>query len=245
LEIIPSIDIKNGKCVKLVQGVPDSGREISEDPVKIAKKWADDGARVLHIIDLDAAIYGDTDNFETVKGILRVLNKLNIHAEVGGGIRTIEKAKELIKSGASWIILGTVAVKDPKLTNKIIESVGSKRVIIAIDSKKDRILTQGWRFKSKLSPISAVNKYQNLGISAFLYTDVDVEGTMKGVNVNFIKNIVKLSRIPIIYSGGVSSLNDIAELTRTGVQGVIVGRAFYDGIFTLKEAVEIAKSTSS
>jgi len=237
LKVIPSVDLKDGKCVKLVQGKPGSGRVISEDPVEAALYWQREGAELLHIIDLDAAIYGSLRNRETIK---RILGELSIPVEVGGGVRSLQDVEELLKAGASWVILGTAAFKNPNLVLEAAEKFGPEKLIVALDSAKGKILVEGWKTPLEVSPWKAAEAFENLGIHAFLYTDVEVEGTLEGVKLERVKQLAGRLKTRLIYAGGVASLGDLEKLKRAGVMGVVVGRALYDGRFTLNEAKKVA-----
>ncbi|MHC1564005.1 MAG: 1-(5-phosphoribosyl)-5-[(5-phosphoribosylamino)methylideneamino]imidazole-4-carboxamide isomerase [Candidatus Hecatellaceae archaeon] len=238
MEVIPSVDIKNGECVKLVRGKPGSGRTISEDPLKVALEWERLGAKRLHLVDLDAALYGGRGNRDVV---LEIIRKVSIPVEVGGGVRSIQDAGEILKAGARWVIFGTAAFRNPAAVYETVESYGAEKVIVAIDSAGGKVLVEGWTGYASASIFQALKTYERLGIYAFLYTDVAVEGTLEGVRLERVRRLVEASSQPIIYAGGVSSLEDIERLRGAGVVGVVVGRALYDGRFTLKEAEKVAE----
>ncbi|KYH38694.1 MAG: 1-(5-phosphoribosyl)-5-[(5-phosphoribosylamino)methylideneamino] imidazole-4-carboxamide isomerase [Candidatus Hecatellales archaeon B24] len=238
MEVIPSVDVKNGKCVKLVRGKPGSGRIISEDPVEAALEWERLGARRLHLVDLDAALYGGRGNREV---ILEIVRRVSIPVEVGGGVRSLQDAGEILRAGAQWIIFGTAAFKNPGAVYKTVETYGAERVMVAIDSAGGKVLVEGWTGYASASLFEALKTYERLGIYAFLYTDVAVEGTLEGVRLERVRRLVEASSQPIIYAGGVSSLEDLERLKGTGVIGVVVGRALYDGRFTLEEAEKVAE----
>jgi phosphoribosylformimino-5-aminoimidazole carboxamide ribotide isomerase len=238
LYIIPSVDILNGKCVKLIQGKPGTGLEVSPDPVQVAKMWEEKGAEILHVVDLDAAIFGSKRSRKIVKEILR---KISIPVEVGGGIRNIEEAVSLVKEGASWIILGTKAVEKPEFVGEVIEKVGSNHVIVALDSRKKLVLKKGWKDETQVSPFEFAKFFEPYNLASILFTDVEVEGTLTGINFENIVKLVNSTRIPITYSGGVSSIQDVLKLLNVNLRGVVVGRALYDGYFTLEEAMEVVK----
>lgn len=238
--VIPSVDIIGGACVKLVQGRVGSGFAVSADPVAVAKKWEEEGARILHVVDLDGALKGTRENRRAVS---RILGEVSIPVEVGGGMRSVEDVVDVIEAGARWIILGTLTVEKPDLVEEICGLIGSGKVIIALDSRGEEVVTRGWTVGHPISPIALAKEYERLKVGAYLYTPVQVEGTEGGVDVEEVRRLASLTRIPIIYAGGVSSLRDIAGLAQTGIRGVVVGSALYKGRFTLKEAEKAAEKT--
>lgn len=237
--IIPSVDISGGKCVKLVQGKSGSGREISTDPVEVARMWERQGAKVLHVVDLDAAMYVEKDNHAV---IARILREVNIQVQVGGGIRTTENARLYVNDGARWVIVGTAAIENPDFVSEAANAVGSSRIIVAVDSRKGVVVTRGWTSESQTLTLGALSYFATLDIAAVLYTDVEVEGSLKGLNIDHIQSLASSSSIPLIYSGGISSLEDVRALSETDVKAAVVGRALYDGRFTLQAAQEAAGS---
>lgn len=233
----------DGKCVKLIQGKPGSGVKISNNPVAVAKFWENNGAKILHVIDLDAAIYGpEKSNRDIIREILR---NVKIPVQVGGGVRSIMDVTLLLGAGARWVILGTAAIENLSFVREVISMVDSKRIIIALDAKEGYVVKEGWKTKVKVSPYQLAKMFEPLDVAAYLFTDVDVEGTMKGVEIGNVKRLVELTKIPIIYAGGISSLQDIVKLLRVGVAGVVVGRALYEGVFSLKEAMELVRNAGS
>ncbi len=237
--VVPSVDIKDGRCVKLVQGKPGTGIVVSDDPVKVAEHWISEGAEVLHVVDLDGAIYGERRNSPIVSQILK---EVSIPVQVGGGIRTVEDALTVLSEGASWVILGTAAVENRDFVKELARAAGPERVIVSLDSRRGRVLKHGWRVEAGGSLIQWARTFENLGLAGFLFTDVKVEGTMEGIRLNYIKELVNATRIPVLYAGGISSLDDLARLAETGVHGVVVGMALYEGRFSLKEAQELAEN---
>jgi len=239
--VIPSVDIKDGRCVKLIRGKPGSGRVISDDPLEVAKSWEEEGAEILHLIDLDAAISGDERNREIIKHILA---EMKIPVEVGGGIRTVEKALALLEAGAEWVIMGTAAVENPTLVSEVAEVINASHLILAIDSEGARVLTRGWTQRTQLSTEEAVKWFRDLKLAAFLYTDVKVEGTLRGIDDEGIRRLIAATETPIIYSGGITSLQDVRTLAQLGLRGAVVGRALYDGHFTLREAIDVVQAAA-
>lgn len=233
--IIPAVDISGGRCVQLVEGRIETAR-IYGDPLEWAKRWQREGAECLHVVDLDAAL-GLGDNLEK---ILEILQEIEIPVQVGGGIRTLERAKSLVNAGAERLVVGTVAIQNPAFLDALIGELGARKLVIAIDARRGKIAVKGWQEVTDLSPQEAVKIFENKGIWGFLFTCVDVEGKMRGVAIEETKRVVSSTNLPVIASGGVGDLEDIVKLKSTGVYGVVVGKALYDGRFSLQEAMEVA-----
>lgn len=234
--IIPSIDIQNSKCVKLVQGKEGSEQVVLENPLEVAKLWERQGAKWLHIIDLDAT-FGKGNNTEIIK---EIISKVKIPVEVGGGIRSEEIASEIINAGAKRIIIGTKAITDPNFIAKLSKRFGKDKIMIALDSKERKVVIKGWKESTGLDPIDTAKKLSKY-CGSFLFTSVELEGLMAGLDFDFIKQFIKSIKLPIIISGGVGKLEDIKRLKKLGAAGVIIGMAFYKGVFSLKDAMKAAK----
>ena len=240
--VIPSVHIKDGKCVKLIQGKPGSGAVISNDPVQIAKRWEKEGAKILHVIDLDGALTGNRKNKSIVA---QILAEVNIPIQVGGGIRNIDEALETLDTGAQWVIIGTTAIENPNFLIELFKLVDQSQIIIALDSREGKVLKNGWTRQTEESPAELAERYQRFQMAAYLYTEVEAEGRVQGVNIQAVKSLVSSTKIPIIYSGGVSSLQDLKDLTQAGSYGAVIGSALYKGKFTLKEAESAVEKKSS
>ncbi|HHW17222.1 MAG TPA: 1-(5-phosphoribosyl)-5-[(5-phosphoribosylamino)methylideneamino]imidazole-4-carboxamide isomerase [Methanothermobacter sp.] len=232
--IIPAVDIKDGKCVQLVQGVPGTEQVIIDDPIGAAMKWEKMGARTLHLIDLDGAL-GTGNNFHIIEEIVK---SLPIPVQVGGGIRTREYARKLLDIGVRRIILGTVAVENPEMVKKLSREYGSDQIMVAVDSKDSKVLIKGWTKKTTMEAPSLARLFEKMGAGSILFTNVNVEGLLEGVDIKPLKEIIRAVKIPIIYSGGVTSTRDLELLKRTGVRGVVIGSALYKGKIDFKEALE-------
>lgn len=232
--IIPAVDIKNGKCVQLVQGKPGSEQVIIENPEKVAKKWEDQGASVVHVIDLDGALES-TNNIRTIKNIL---NEISVPIQLGGGIRSIDYAKELLNLDIERLIIGTMAIKHPEIISQLSKEYGKDRIMISLDSKDEQVVIKGWQEKINKSPYELSKEFEEHGAGSILFTNVDVEGLLKGFYIDPILKLVKSTNIPIVYSGGVSSIEDIKLLQNTGVKGVVIGSAIYKNKINLKEALK-------
>ncbi len=234
--VIPSVDIQRGRCVQLVGGRPETER-VYGDPVELAQRWVAEGARYLHLVDLDAAM-GSGDNFEK---IVEVLANVRVGVQVGGGIRTIDRANELLGNGADRVILGTAAVRDPELVKELIELAGGERVMVALDARSGRVTVEGWKKQTEKSVIELAQEFERMGVGALLFTSVDVEGSMRGVDVKWIRELVGAVKIPVFAAGGVGTLDDVRIAREAGVAGLVLGMALYEGKFTLKRAMEVAE----
>ena len=232
--IMPAVDIKNGKCVQLVQGKPGSEQVIIENPEKVAKKWEDLGAEVVHVIDLDGALESTT-NIETIK---KVLDEVSVPIQLGGGIRSIEYAEELLNLDIDRLIIGTMGIKNPETISKLSDEYGSERVMISLDSKDNKVVIKGWQEKIDKSATEISKEFQDLGAGSILFTNVDVEGLLGGFYVDPVIDLVNSVDIPVVYSGGVTSLDDLKQLQTTGAKGVVIGSALYKDKINLVDALK-------
>lgn len=239
-EIIPAVDMRGGKCVQLVQGVPGSEIVSLDDPLAVALEWVSKGAKTLHLVDLDGAIEGERKNAPIIEKIVKNCKEKGVSIQVGGGIRSFEDAASLIELGVSRVILGTAALQNPELIKQLSKNYGSSRVNVALDAKNGKISIKGWTEECAQTPVEMGRKFEELGAGSLLFTNIDTEGLMQGVNPVPTKELVESVSIPVIASGGVSSVADIKTLKNTGAAGVVVGSALYTGRFTLEEAIEAA-----
>src|SRR3989338_219840 len=239
--IIPAIDIKSGKCVRLFQGRMDKETVYSDDPVSVAKRWEDEGAEFLHIVDLDGAVSGVPKNKEIIGNIIK---SVKIPLEVGGGIRNIETIKEYFSIGAKKVVIGTVAWENPILISEVCK-VFPERIIVGIDAKNGNVAVSGWEDVTDTSASELAKRFEGMGISGIIYTDISRDGTLSGPNIDSIKFFAKSISIPVITSGGVSDINDIKnimKLKKHGVDGVIIGKALYSGSVNLRGAIKLVGS---
>lgn len=234
--VIPAIDLKNKKCVSLVQGIPGTERVSLDEPLAVAKSWVGEGANVLHLIDLDGAIGGQRLNSSIIESII---NKFNVETQVGGGIRSKEDARGLLNLGVNRVILGTAAINNPSLVEELARKFGSERIMVALDSKNGRVTTHGWAKQSAYTPVELGREFEELGAGSILFTDIDTEGLLNGVNPEPTRELAQALGIPVIASGGITTLSDIEEIKKTGAKGVVVGAALYVGNFKLREALEL------
>jgi phosphoribosylformimino-5-aminoimidazole carboxamide ribotide isomerase len=235
LILYPAIDIRDGKAVRLIQGDYDQETAYDDDPVVAARRWVDGGARWLHVVDLDGARAGEPVNLEHVR---RIVAAVGIPVQLGGGLRDSKKVEEAISSGAERIVLGTAAVRDPDLAAAIAGAHGD-RVVVSVDSRSGKVAAEGWTEASDLDTAEVIAALAERGIRRFVYTPVDVDGLMEGPDLDSLREAAKATDGELIYSGGVGSLDDLRALAELGVDnlgGVIVGRALYEGRFTVAEA---------
>jgi phosphoribosylformimino-5-aminoimidazole carboxamide ribotide isomerase len=232
MEIIPAIDLRNGKCVRLYQG--DYGQEtiFSDDPVSVALRWQSEGARRLHIVDLDGAAKGEPSNLEAIEDIIAAID---IPVQVGGGIRSIETIEQLYATGVERAILGTVAVEKPDLVKEACQRF-SDRIIISIDARDRWVATRGWLQKSTVTASELAGKMIELGAMRFIYTDISRDGTLTSPNFEAIAELLSEVSVPVIAAGGISSVSHLTKLAEIGVEGAIVGKAIYTDDVKLSEA---------
>lgn len=240
-EVIPAVDMKGGKCVQLVQGVPGSEIISLDDPLEAALDWVGRGAKTLHLVDLNGAIEGKRKNARIIEEIVSTCKEKGVSIQVGGGIRSFEDAASLLELGVSRVILGTAALQNPELITRLASSFGSLHVNVALDAKNGKISIKGWTEECAYTPVEMGRKFEELGAGSILFTNIDTEGLMQGVNPIPTKELVESVDIPVIASGGVSSLQDLLVLKNTGAAGVVVGSALYTGKFTLEDAIEFIK----
>jgi phosphoribosylformimino-5-aminoimidazole carboxamide ribotide isomerase len=237
-EVIPAVDMRGGKCVQLVQGVPGSEIVSLDDPLAVALDWVDKGAEYLHLVDLDGAIEGERKNAPIIEKIVEACKEKGIRIQVGGGIRNFEDATALLNLGVSRVILGTAALQEPELVRMLVNSFGSACITVALDAKNGKISIKGWTEECAQTPVEMGRKFEELGAGSLLFTNIDTEGLMQGVNPVPTKELVESVNIPVIASGGVSSLQDLQVLKETGASGVVIGSALYTGRFSIEEAIK-------
>ena len=233
-EVIPAIDILGGKCVRLKQGKFNAKKIYFKNPVDAAKKWEADGAKRLHVVDLDGAKIGIPKNLEIVK---KIIESINIPIQFGGGIRNYEQIEELLNLGIDRVILGTYAIFNPNLLEDVCKKYGSK-IIVSIDAKDNKIASKGWREVSSKDILTFAREATALGVQRFVYTDISRDGMLEGPNFEGIKNFATQVKAKVIASGGISSKEDIEALRKLNlVEGCIVGKAIYTGAIQLAEVL--------
>ena len=235
MDIIPAIDIKDGKCVRLFQGNYSKEKVFGNNLLEIASKWIDLGAKRLHIVDLDGAKHGSQKNISIIK---KLVEFSNIPIQIGGGVRKCSDAKSLFELGVDKIIFGTSAVKNPNEIVSTIEKFGSEFVIVGIDAKNGMVQTNGWLFESELKSNILFNNMINLGVEQFIYTDVTRDGTLSEPNYQQIIEILENFKVKLTVAGGVANINQLVKLKNIGVDSAISGMALYEGKINLKEAIK-------
>jgi phosphoribosylformimino-5-aminoimidazole carboxamide ribotide isomerase len=237
LDILPAIDIRHGHVVRLSQGEPDRATDYDSDPVAQAERFVADGARWLHVVDLDRA-FGDGENAAPVRSIAeRVGSRVRI--ELSGGLRTLESARAALELPIARIVIGTAAVTDPALVESIVQEFGAERVAVGLDVREGRVAIRGWVQTSADRAIDVARRVVDAGVDTLIYTDVSRDGMLTGPD---IKGAVELQSLgaAVIASGGISSLEDVRSVRAAGLAGVIIGRALYEGRMTLREALACA-----
>jgi len=232
-EVIPAVDMQDGQVVQLVGGERGTGRTYG-DPVEAAERWVDAGAETLHLVDLDGAFEGDRENAPAVEAIL---DAVDVDVQLGGGIRTAHDACSLLELGVDRVILGTAAVENPTIVGAISEDFPGS-VMVSLDAKDGEVVVSGWTEGTGLDPAEAAARYEDEGAGTILFTDVDVEGQLEGIRREPVEAVVDAVDIPVVASGGVSTLEDVRALKDAGAAAVVVGTALYEGRFTLEEAME-------
>jgi phosphoribosylformimino-5-aminoimidazole carboxamide ribotide isomerase len=238
LILYPAIDIRDGKAVRLIQGDYDQETAYDDDPVVAARRWADGGARWLHVVDLDGARTGEPVNLEHVR---RIVASVSVPVQLGGGLRDSKKVEEAISSGAERIVLGTAAVRDPDMAEAIAAAHG-ERVVVSVDSRSGKVAAEGWTESSELGTTEVIAALTDRGVRRFVYTPVEVDGLMEGPDLDSLREAAEATDAELIYSGGIGSLDDLRALAELGLDnlgGVIVGRALYEQRFTVAEAQAI------
>lgn len=240
--LIPAIDLKEGKCVRLRQGRMEDDTVFSDDPVAVAMKWVNAGAKRIHLVDLDGAFAGVPKNAEIIHAIIDACP--HIPVQIGGGIRDEDTIQGYLDAGVQYVIIGTKAVSEPHFIRDVaIEFPG--HIIVGLDAKDGKVAIDGWSKLSRHDVIDLAQKFEDYGVEAIIYTDISRDGMMNGVNVEATANLARSIRIPVIASGGITSLDDIRALGKVaeeGVMGAITGRAIYEGTMDFAEAEKLAES---
>ncbi|PHS10648.1 MAG: 1-(5-phosphoribosyl)-5-[(5-phosphoribosylamino)methylideneamino]imidazole-4-carboxamide isomerase [Blastopirellula sp.] len=241
MDIWPAIDLRGGNCVRLQQGDYDRETVFGDDPAEMAKRWVEQGATCLHLVDLDGAKDGHVANRDAIEAILKAVD---IPCELGGGIRDEATIAELIKLGISRLVIGTKAVREPEWFREMCEKFPSK-LALGIDARDGMVATDGWLETSDTSAIDLAKQYEELDIAAVIYTDIATDGMMSGPNVAAMQEMKQAIRFPVIASGGVTTAGDVTKLTEAGLDGCIIGRTLYEGKLTVTEAVQAAQDAVS
>jgi phosphoribosylformimino-5-aminoimidazole carboxamide ribotide isomerase len=241
--LIPAIDLKDGQCVRLEQGDMDKATLFGDDPVAIARRWVDKGARRLHLVDLNGAFAGKPANEAVIRRILKELGS-EIEVQLGGGIRDLDTIERYLDAGLRYVIIGTAAVKNPGFLQDACTAFGG-HIIVGLDAKDGIVATDGWSRLTKHEVIHLAKKFQDYGVESVIYTDIGRDGMLTGINIDATVKLAQALTIPVIASGGLSNLTDIERLCAIedeGVEGVICGRSIYSGALDFEKAQELADS---
>jgi len=236
MDVIPAIDILDGRCVRLYQGDYQQSEVFGEDPVEVAQRWYSQGAKYLHVVDLDGARDGKPKNLKVIEAIAR---SIPIRVQMGGGLRDRESIVLVLNSGVSRVILGTAAVENSQLIADICAEF-PEQIMIGIDARDGKVATRGWLTTSEVMAVDLAKRMTSIGIAGIIYTDIHRDGTMQGPNVEALRQLAENVDVPVIASGGISSITDLLNLLSLesiGVKGAIVGRAIYTGDIQLREAI--------
>ena len=237
MEIIPAIDLLDGACVRLHQGDYEQVTRFSDDPVAQALSWQNQGATRLHLVDLDGAKRGEPVNDAAIRAITAALD---ISVQLGGGVRSVERAHDLLSCGLDRVILGTVAIEQPELVSQLAQRYPNQ-IVVGIDAKEGKVATRGWIEQSDVLATDLARRFSDAGIAAIITTDIATDGTLAGPNLTALREMAEASSVPVIASGGIGCMGDLLSLLPLeplGVTGVIVGRALYDGRVELAEAIQ-------
>jgi phosphoribosylformimino-5-aminoimidazole carboxamide ribotide isomerase len=237
--VIPAIDLREGRCIRLKQGRKEEATVYDGQPVEIAQSYQDNGARMLHIVDLDGAF--SDPNSRNLQVLREIIRKIKIPVQFGGGLRVYKDVEKVIELGVSRVVIGTLAVESPETLRRVVRSFGGDRIAVGIDAKNGQVMTRGWENEGNISALELAQEVAALAVERIIYTDVARDGMLTGVNIEQTCMIARESGLKVTASGGVSSLEDI-KLLRTasgcGIDSVIVGKALYEGRFTLKDALQ-------
>ncbi|MCA1961031.1 MAG: 1-(5-phosphoribosyl)-5-[(5-phosphoribosylamino)methylideneamino]imidazole-4-carboxamide isomerase [Desulfomonile sp.] len=242
--IIPAIDLKQGKCVRLRQGKMESSMIFNEDPSAQARLWEDAGARRVHVVDLDGSVSGRPANFETIRDIV---GAIRVPVQLGGGIRGEDVIRMYLDVGVDRVILGTMAAKDPE---RVLDFLGKfpGKIAVGIDAREGRVAVQGWTEETHVKASDLARRFDSAGAAAFIYTDISRDGMMAGPNIGATREFARGLSTPVILSGGVSTIDDVQAalaLEKHGVNGIIIGRALYEGRINLGEAIKLAEERNA
>ena len=239
MEVIPAIDLIDGRCVRLYQG--DYSRETvySDDPVEVALRWERLGARRIHVVDLDGARAGSPQNLDVIS---RIADAVRVPVQMGGGVRTIDSIREVIDSGVDRVMLGTVAVRDPAIVTSACEQFGAETILVAIDSRDGNVAVSGWTDGSETSATDLLRLMMDASVRTFLCTDISRDGTLAGPDYDLMRSLVAIAGNGVIAAGGIASIDHLRDLAYIGVGGAVIGRALYTGDIDLAEAVSATGS---
>jgi len=238
MNVIPAVDIKDGKCVRLLQGQMESEIVFSDDPAAMARQWDQMGAELIHVVDLDGAIKKSPQNLQTIRGIVKTVSA---HVQVGGGIRNLETIDQYVKLGVRRVIIGTEAIRNPELVDAACKKFRGQ-IVVGIDARNGRVAIEGWTENTEIDAIELAKRFEDSGVAAINFTDIHRDGMQTGPNLEETRRLAEAVNIPVVASGGVSTLEDIKNLIpleQAGVVGVITGKALYSGTLNFEEALRL------
>lgn len=238
MKLYPAIDLKDGKCVRLLQGDYNEVTVYGENPGEMAKKWERLGGDFLHIVDLDGAKAGKEINGEAIR---QIVEAINIPIELGGGIRSIEDISLQLSRGVNRVILGSAAIKNRALVKEALDTFGPDKIVVGVDAKGGMVAVEGWLEVTDTSALTFCQELEKMGVQTVIYTDIAKDGMMQGPNIEETEKLVKETHLDIVASGGVSSFEDLKALEKIGVYGAIIGKAIYTGAIDLEEAAKLFK----
>ena len=234
MQVIPAIDLKGGRCVRLVQGRPDKEIVYSQEPVEVARRWEGEGAKFLHIIDLDGAFSGKPGNLDIVGEIIRAVG---LPVELGGGLRTTPALQAVLDLGVERVIVGTRGLKSPRWLSQICKKF-PQAVVLAIDAREGLVATHGWSRVSQTPALVLVRRLEGLSLAGIIYTDTARDGTLSGPNLKATLEVARAAKFPVFAAAGISSLKDVQALAQLPIAGMIIGRALYEGRISLSQAIK-------
>ena len=238
--IIPAIDLRSGRCVRLTQGQASAETVYSENPVAVAKQWYEAGAEMLHIVNLDGAM--NLDDSKNIRVMSDILYQINLPIQFGGGVRALDEVQRLDELGVTRIVVGTAAIENPQLLQALLDDFGST-IVVGIDAREGKVALRGWQKTADMLAVDLAQKVADMGVERIVYTDIARDGMLSGINLDATREIAEVSGLKVTASGGVATLDDIyavKELEEFGVDSLIIGKALYEGAFTLEEALDAA-----
>lgn len=236
MQIYPAIDIKNGQCVRLKQGMFHDVEVYSHTPAKVAAMWEQQGAGFIHLVDLDGAMVGHVVNEDVIRDIV---SAVTVPTQLGGGMRTMKDIETVLNYGVTRVIIGTKAVQDPIFVKEAVHNFGSDRIVVGVDAKNGLVAIEGWAKVSSLHAVNLCLKMKEYGIKTIAYTDITKDGMLQGPNIEYTKELSDVTGMEVIASGGVSGMKDLERLYYAGIRGAIIGKALYENRLNLKTAIEL------
>ena len=235
MQLYPAIDMKNGKCVRLTQGLFDNVKVYGDSPADMAKLWVSQGATFLHLVDLDGALAGHSVNESAIRAVVQ---QVDVPVELGGGLRSIEAVKSMLDVGVSRCIIGTKAAERPEFIRELVDAFGPERIVAGVDAKEGMVAVDGWERTSEMTAVDLCLKMKEYGVQHIVYTDISRDGMLSGPNVTYTKMLTEKTGLDVIASGGVSCMEDLDMLYENGILGVIIGKALYENKIHLTEALK-------